>query len=175
MSLPGIPARVRRIHLIGICGTGMASLAGLLFEAGYEVGGSDESVYPPMSTMLRDKGIVVQQGFDAAHLEPPPDLVVVGNIATRFNPEALAASERGIPYLSMPQTIGRLFLEGRHSLVVAGTHGKTSTAAVLAWVLASGGRDPSFLVGGVLRNFDRSYGLGGGEEFVIEGDEYATA
>ncbi len=175
MSLPGIPARVRRVHLIGICGTGMGSLAGLLSEAGYEVGGSDESVYPPMSTMLRDQGIVVQQGFDAAHLEPPPDLVVVGNIATRFNPEALAASERGIPYLRMPQAIGRLFLEGRHSLVVAGTHGKTSTAARLAWVLASGGRDPSFLIGGVLRNFDRSYGLGGGKDFVIEGDEYATA
>jgi UDP-N-acetylmuramate: L-alanyl-gamma-D-glutamyl-meso-diaminopimelate ligase len=163
------------VHLVGICGTGMGSLAGLLAESGYDVRGSDESVYPPMSTMLRDKGIRVLEGYRAEHLDDRPDLVVIGNIATRTNPEAVAAAERGIPFLSMPQAIGELFLEGRHPIVVAGTHGKTTTAGLLAWVLAAAGRDPSFLVGGVLRNFNRSYGLGRGAEFVIEGDEYETA
>lgn len=166
---------VRRVHLVGICGTGMGSLAGLLADAGAEVRGSDESVYPPMSTMLRDKGIRVLEGYRPEHLDDRPELVVIGNIATRSNPEATAAAERGIPFLSMPQAIGRLFLEGRHSVVVAGTHGKTTTAALMAWVLSAAGRDPSFLVGGVLKNFNRSYGLGKGEEFVIEGDEYETS
>ena len=170
---PRLP--VRRVHLTGICGTGMGSLAGLLADAGIEVRGSDESVYPPMSTMLREKGIRLIEGYRAENLDDRPDLVVIGNIATRSNPEAVAAAERGIPYLSMPQAIGRLFLEGRHPIVVSGTHGKTTTSALLAWVLSAGGRDPSFLVGGVLRNFNRSYALGRGEDFVIEGDEYETA
>ncbi|MBI1951803.1 MAG: UDP-N-acetylmuramate dehydrogenase, partial [Acidobacteria bacterium] len=166
---------VRRVHLVGICGTGMGSLAGLLADAGVEVRGSDEAVYPPMSTMLGDKGIRVLEGYRAAHLDDRPDLVIVGNIATRLNPEAVAAIERGIPYLSMPQALGRLFLEGRHSIVVAGTHGKTTTSALMAWVLSAAGRDPSFLVGGVLRDLGRSYNLGRGQEFVLEGDEYETA
>jgi UDP-N-acetylmuramate: L-alanyl-gamma-D-glutamyl-meso-diaminopimelate ligase len=153
----------------------MGSLAGLLTEAGYQVTGSDESVYPPMSTMLQERGIPVLQGYRAEHLDARPDLVVIGNVATKSNPEAVAAIERGIPYLSMPQAIGLLFLEGRHPLVVAGTHGKTTTAALLAWVLESAGRRPSFLVGGVLSNFNRSFGLGAGEDFVIEGDEYETS
>jgi UDP-N-acetylmuramate: L-alanyl-gamma-D-glutamyl-meso-diaminopimelate ligase len=153
----------------------MGSLAGLLADAGFEVRGSDEAVYPPMSTMLRDKGIRLLDGYRAEHLDDRPDLVVIGNIATRANPEAVAAAERGIPFMSMPQAIARLFLEGRHSIVVAGTHGKTTTAGLMAWVLSAAGRDPSFLVGGVLRNFNRSYGLGRGGEFVIEGDEYETA
>ena len=175
MTLSAAGASIRRVHLIGICGTGMASLAGLLAESGAEVRGSDEAVYPPMSTMLRDMGIRVLQGYKAEHLDDRPDLVVVGNIATRTNPEAVAAAERGIPYRSMAAAIGELFLEGRHPIVVAGTHGKTTTSAQMAWVLSSAGRDPSFLVGGVLRNFGRSYGLGRGREFVIEGDEYETA
>ena len=166
---------VRRVHLVGICGTGMGSLAGLLADAGVEVRGSDEAVYPPMSTMLTDKGIRVLEGYRAAHLDDRPDLVIVGNIATRQNPEAVAAVERGIPFLSMPQALGRLFLEGRHSIVVAGTHGKTTTSALMAWVLSAAGRDPSFLVGGVLKDFGRSYSLGRGEDFVLEGDEYETA
>ncbi|HXU12905.1 MAG TPA: UDP-N-acetylmuramate:L-alanyl-gamma-D-glutamyl-meso-diaminopimelate ligase [Candidatus Binatia bacterium] len=166
---------VKRVHLIGVCGTGMGSLAGLLVDAGAEVRGSDEAVYPPMSTMLRDKGIRVLEGYKPAHLDDRPDLVIVGNIATRQNPEALAAVERGIPYLSMPQALGRLFLEGRHSIVVAGTHGKTTTSAVMAFVLSAAGRDPSFLVGGVLIDLGRSYNLGRGEDFVIEGDEYETS
>jgi UDP-N-acetylmuramate: L-alanyl-gamma-D-glutamyl-meso-diaminopimelate ligase len=175
VTSPETPLPIRRIHLIGVCGTGMGSLAGLLADAGYEVRGSDESVYPPMSTMLRDKGIRLLEGYRSEHLDDRPDLVIVGNIATRDNPEAVAAADRAIPYLSMPQAISRLFLEGRHPIVVAGTHGKTTTSALLAWVLTAAGRDPSFLVGGVLRNFNRSYGLGRGEDFVIEGDEYETA
>jgi UDP-N-acetylmuramate: L-alanyl-gamma-D-glutamyl-meso-diaminopimelate ligase len=168
-------AAPRRIHLIGICGTGMASLAGLLQSAGHEVTGSDESVFPPMSTMLQARGIPVMEGYRAEHLDGRPDLVIVGNIATSSNAEAVAARERGIPYLSMAEAIGRLFLEGRHAMVVAGTHGKTTTSALLAWVLHAANRRPSFLVGGVLRNFDRSFDLGSGDEFVIEGDEYETA
>jgi UDP-N-acetylmuramate: L-alanyl-gamma-D-glutamyl-meso-diaminopimelate ligase len=175
MTSPEARLPVRRVHLVGICGTGMGSLAGLLADAGIEVRGSDEAVYPPMSTMLRDKGIRLIEGYRAENLDDRPDLVVIGNIATAANPEAVAAAERGIPYLSMPQAIGRLFLEGRHPIVVAGTHGKTTTSGLLAWVLSAAGRDPSFLVGGVLRNFNRSYGLGRGEDFVIEGDEYETA
>jgi UDP-N-acetylmuramate: L-alanyl-gamma-D-glutamyl-meso-diaminopimelate ligase len=166
---------VRKAHLIGICGTGMGSLAGLLVASGAEVRGSDEAVYPPMSTMLSRLGIRVLEGYRAEHLDDRPDLVVVGNIATRSNPEAVAAAERGIPYLSMAEAIGRLFLEGRHPIVVAGTHGKTTTSGLMAWVLTAAGRRPSFLVGGVLGNFDCSYGLDQGEEFVIEGDEYETA
>jgi UDP-N-acetylmuramate: L-alanyl-gamma-D-glutamyl-meso-diaminopimelate ligase len=175
MTLPPSGPPVKRVHLVGICGTGMGSLAGLLADAGYELRGSDEAVYPPMSTMLRDKGIRVLEGYKAEHLDDRPDLVVIGNIATKANPEAVAARERGIPYVSMPQAIGSLFLEGRHSIVVAGTHGKTTTAGLMAWVLTAAGRDPSFLVGGVLKNFGRSFGLGKGEDFVIEGDEYETS
>jgi UDP-N-acetylmuramate: L-alanyl-gamma-D-glutamyl-meso-diaminopimelate ligase len=168
------PPRLR-IHLIGICGTGMGSLAGLLHEAGHDVRGSDESVYPPMSTMLAERGIPVLPGFRAAHLADRPDLVVVGNVASKSNPEAVAAVDLGLRYLSMPQAIRELFIEGRHSIVVTGTHGKTTTSALMAWVLESAGRKPSFLVGGVLKNFDRSFALGVGEDFVVEGDEYETS
>ncbi|HEV8121309.1 MAG TPA: Mur ligase domain-containing protein, partial [Candidatus Polarisedimenticolia bacterium] len=121
------PAQRQRIHLIGICGTGMGSLAVLLQEAGHEVRGSDTSIFPPMSTLLAARGIRVLEGFRPEHLDDRPDLVIVGNVATRTNPEAVAAGVRGLPYLSMPQAIGRLFLEGRHSIVIAGTHGKTTT------------------------------------------------
>ena len=165
----------RRIHLIGICGTGMGSLAGLLHEAGHDVRGSDESVYPPMSTMLAARGIPVLAGYRAEHLADRPDLVVVGNVASKANPEAVAAVELGLRYLSMPQAIRELFIEGRHSIVVTGTHGKTTTSALMAWVLEAAGRRPTFLVGGVLKNFDRSFALGSGEDFVVEGDEYETS
>jgi UDP-N-acetylmuramate: L-alanyl-gamma-D-glutamyl-meso-diaminopimelate ligase len=168
------PAR-QRLHLIGICGTGMGSLAGLLQEAGHDVRGSDTAVFPPMSTLLAARGIRVLEGFRPEHLDDRPDLVIVGNVATRDNAEAVAAQARGIPYLSMPQAIGRLFLEGRHSIVIAGTHGKTTTSALMAWVLHAAGKHPSFLVGGVLRNFDGSSRLDSGTDFVIEGDEYETS
>jgi len=168
------PARLR-IHLIGICGTGMGSLAGLLHEAGHDVRGSDESIYPPMSTMLAERGIRVLPGYRAEHLADRPDLVVVGNVASKTNPEAVAAVDLGLRCLSMPQAIRELFIEGRHSIVITGTHGKTTTSALMAWVLASAGRRPTFLVGGVLKNFDRSFALGAGEDFVVEGDEYETS
>src|SRR2546422_2449374 len=128
MALPPSGPAVKRVHLVGICGTGMGSLAGLLADAGYEVRGSDEAVYPPMSTMLRDKGIRVLEGYKAQHLDDRPDLVVIGNIATRANPEAVAAGERSIPYLSRPEAIGRLFLVGRRPVVLGGGQWKTTRA-----------------------------------------------
>ena len=172
------PTRGRKIHLIGICGTGMGSLAGLLAEAGHEVRGSDESVFPPMSTMLRSKGIPILEGYKAANLNTGgrPDFVVVGNIASRDNPEVQALLGWKIEYASMPQTIGKFFLEDRHSIVVTGTHGKTTTSALIARMLMAAGLDPSFLVGGVLKDLDTSFRLGApGGPFIIEGDEYETS
>ena len=165
----------RKIHLIGICGTGMGSLAGLLAEAGHEVRGSDENVYPPISTMLERQGIRLMSGYRTANLDWGPDLVVVGNIATRTNPEAEEAVRRALPYRSFPQAVEEFFLRDRHPVVIAGTHGKTTTSALMAWVLREAGREPSWLVGGVLRGQDLSFHLGKGEHFVIEGDEYESA
>jgi len=163
------------IHLIAICGTAMGTLAGMLKAKGFRVSGSDENVYPPMSTQLEKWGIEIQKGFKAENLNPKPDLVVVGNAVSKTNPEVVALLESGIEYLSLPQTLARFFLEEKKSLVVAGTHGKTTTTSLLAWVLADGGLDPSFLVGGIPQNFDSSFALGKGKYFVIEGDEYDTA
>jgi len=165
------------IHMIGICGTGMGSLAGLLRDAGHQVRGSDENVYPPVSTMLRARDIPILEGYRAEHVtaDPRPDLVIVGNIASRSNPEAEALLASGIEYLSMPQALARFFLSSRHPVVVAGTHGKTTTTALIARLLLGAGLDPSFLVGGVLQDLDGSYRLGEGEAFVIEGDEYETS
>lgn len=163
------------VHLIGIGGTGMASLAGLLEDSGCRVTGSDRQLYPPTSILLQELGLQVQSGFDAGHLNPAPDLVVIGNAVRRGNPEAEEVLDRRLPYASMPQVIAERFLAGRHAIVVAGTHGKTTTTAMLAWVLHHAGRDPGWLVGGVPRNVDRSYRIGAGPAFVIEGDEYDTA
>ncbi len=163
------------IHLIAICGTAMGTLAGMLKAKGFRVSGSDENVYPPMSTQLEKWGIEIQKGFKAENLNPKPDLVVVGNAVSKTNPEVIALLESGIEYLSLPQTLARFFLEEKKSLVVAGTHGKTTTTSLLAWVLADCGLDPSFLVGGIPQNFDSSFALGKGKYFVIEGDEYDTA
>ena len=170
-----LPAAVRRVHLMGICGTGMGALAGMLQEAGYEVDGADENVYPPMSDFLARRGIPVAPGYRPAHLEPPPDLVVVGNVIRRDNPQVQALAAAGLAFLSFPQTLAEVFLRDRLSLVVCGTHGKTTTAALLASSLVRAGLDPSFLVGGVLQEFNSSFRLGGGECFVVEGDEYDTA
>ncbi len=153
----------------------MGSLAGLLAEAGHQVQGSDEHVYPPMSSMLESLGISIKQGYRSANLTPEPDLVIVGNVIGRANPEAQALLASGIEHLSMPQALGRFFLSQRHSIVVTGTHGKTTTSGMLARLLELAGRDPSYLVGGVLQDAGRSYRLGGGPEFVIEGDEYETS
>ncbi len=164
-----------RVYLIGIGGVGMAALAGLLQESGCAVSGSDGKLYPPTSTLLAELGVVVHEGFDPAHLDPAPDLVVIGNAVRRGNPEAEAVLDRGLPFASMPQVLRERFLAGRHAVVVAGTHGKTTTTAMLAWVLHSAGRDPGFLVGGMPVNLPRPYRLGRGPAFVIEGDEYDTA
>ncbi len=160
---------------MGICGTGMGSFAGLLQAAGYDVRGSDENVYPPMSDKLAAWGIPVLQGYRAENLDPPPDQVIVGNVIRRTNPEAQAVIERGLPYTSFPKALGDMFLADRHSVVVAGTHGKTTTSSLLAWLLYRGERDPSFLIGGVPENFGEGFRLGRGEHFVVEGDEYDTA
>jgi len=170
-----VPEMIREVYLIGIGGTGMGSLAGLLAAAGYSVRGSDEKLYPPMSDQLEALGIPVCEGFSADNLEPAPDLVIVGNVCRPENPEAVALWRRGLPFLSMPEALDRLFLEGRRSAVVAGTHGKTTTTAMLAHLLTASGRDPSFLVGGVLNGFDTTYHLGQGADFAIEGDEYDSA
>ena len=153
----------------------MATFAAMLKERGYRVTGSDQGVYPPMSDFLAQAGIEVMQGYRAEHLSPAPDLVIVGNAVSRTNPEVAALLESRIPYQSFPQALGNLFLEGKRSLVVAGTHGKTTSTALLGWVLEKAGRQPSLLVGGVTRNFSQGYRLGNGEFFVIEGDEYDTA
>ena len=163
------------VHLVGIGGTGMAGLAGLLHERGCRVTGSDRELYPPTSTLLRALGLEVFTGFDARHLRPAPDLVVIGNVVRRGNPEAEEVLDRRLNYTSMPRLVAERFLEGRHSIVVVGTHGKTTTTAMLAWVLHHAGRDPGFLIGGAPRDFDHSYQIGKGPAFVIEGDEYDTA
>jgi UDP-N-acetylmuramate: L-alanyl-gamma-D-glutamyl-meso-diaminopimelate ligase len=165
----------KHVHVIGIGGSAMAPLAGMLRESGYRVTGSDSGVYPPASTLLEKLGISFFHTFDAVHLTPAPDLVVVGNIIARGNPELEEVLDRKIPYRSMPEILEEVFLPGRHSIVVSGTHGKTTTTAMLAWIFHSAGKRPNFLVGGVAENFGKSYGLGGGEEFILEGDEYETA
>jgi UDP-N-acetylmuramate: L-alanyl-gamma-D-glutamyl-meso-diaminopimelate ligase len=165
----------KHVHIIGIGGSAMAPLAGMLREHGFRVTGSDSGVYPPASTLLEDLGISFFHSFDPAHLNPAPDLVVVGNIIARGNPELEEVLERKIPYRSMPEILEEIFLPGKHSIVVAGTHGKTTTTALLAWMFYSAGRKPTFLVGGVAENFGKSYGLGSGAEMILEGDEYETA
>jgi len=165
----------KHVHVIGIGGSAMAPLAGMLREQGYRVTGSDSGVYPPASTLLEKLGISFFHAFDAAHLQPAPALVVVGNIIARGNLELEEVLDRKIPYRSMPEILEEVFLPGRHSIVVSGTHGKTTTTAMLAWIFETAGKRPNFLVGGVAENFGQSYGLGGGEEFILEGDEYETA
>jgi UDP-N-acetylmuramate: L-alanyl-gamma-D-glutamyl-meso-diaminopimelate ligase len=167
---------VRRVYLIGIGGTAMASLAGMLQQRGYEVAGSDEHVYPPMSTYLEQLRIPVLEGYTKQHLETfRPELVVIGNAAANTNAEAAATVELDLPYTSMPEAIHHLFIRGKHSVVIAGTHGKTTTTSLMAWLLEAAGRDPSMVVGGIPLNFNQNFKLGDGPEFVIEGDEYNTA
>jgi UDP-N-acetylmuramate: L-alanyl-gamma-D-glutamyl-meso-diaminopimelate ligase len=167
---------LKRVYLIGIGGTAMASLAGMLQERGYEVAGSDEHVYPPMSTYLDRLGIPVLEGYTKDHLVTfHPGLVVIGNVAASTNAEAAATLDLDLPYTSMPEAIYELFIKGKHSIVVAGTHGKTTTTSLMAWLLESAGRNPSMVVGGIPLNFNQNFKLGSGSEFVIEGDEYNTS
>jgi UDP-N-acetylmuramate: L-alanyl-gamma-D-glutamyl-meso-diaminopimelate ligase len=168
-------SKPKHIHLIGICGTAMASLAGMLNERGFRVSGSDAAAYPPMSDFLRDLGILVAQPFDAKNLDPRPDLVVVGNAISRGNVELEHILDHRIPFCSLPQLLHDEFLRGKEVLVVAGTHGKTTTTSMLSWIFHSAALDPSFLIGGIAENFGSSFQLGQGKHFIIEGDEYDTA
>lgn len=162
-------------HLIGICGTAMASLAGMLQARGHRVTGSDQNVYPPMSTQLAELGIEVMQGYVAENLNVNPDCVIIGNAMSRGNAEVEETLKRKLLYRSQAETVKEEFIRGRHSLVVAGTHGKTTTTSIATWVMECGGLNPSFLVGGVVQNFGASFRVTDSDYFVIEGDEYDTA
>ncbi|MEA9993553.1 UDP-N-acetylmuramate:L-alanyl-gamma-D-glutamyl-meso-diaminopimelate ligase [Pseudomonas sp. 10B1] len=163
------------IHILGICGTFMGSLAVLAKEQGHRVTGSDANVYPPMSTQLQAQGIELTQGYDAAQLDPAPDLVVIGNALSRGNPAVEYVLNKGLPYVSGPQWLADHVLQGRWVLAVAGTHGKTTTSSMLAWVLEHAGMSPGFLIGGVPQNFAVSARLGDTPFFVVEADEYDSA
>src|ERR1700744_2763147 len=163
------------VHILGICGTFMGGIAAIARAAGHRVTGSDRNVYPPMSTQLEALGIEVQQGFEAAQLEPAPDIVVVGNVMTRGQPVIEALLESRIPYASGPEWLSGEVLKDRWVLAVAGTHGKTTTSSLLRWILEHAGLAPGFLIGGVPANFAASARLGSAPFFVIEADEYDTA
>ena len=163
------------IYCMAIGGTGMAPLACLLQEQGHSVRGTDGPLYPPMSTLLERAGIQPSTGYDPVHLEPRPDLVIIGNAIHRDNPEAVAAERLGLPIVSMPQALARFFLDHHRSLVVSGTHGKTTTTAMAAWVYTACGRDPGYLIGGAPKDLPASFHDGAGDRFVIEGDEYNAA
>lgn len=163
------------VHMMGICGTAMASLAGLLKDRGFRVTGSDQNVYPPMSTQLKNIGIQIMEGYKRENLVPPPDLVIVGNVISRTHEEAQALLESQIPFTSLPSAMGEIVIADRHSMVITGTHGKTTTTALTAWLTDCLGLDPGFMIGGIPKNFGQSYRVGKGKYFVIEGDEYDTA
>lgn len=169
------PQDIKKIYIIAICGTGMASLAGLLKESGYEVTGSDANIYPPMSALLADLKIPVAPGYKRENITKEIDLIIVGNAVSKTNEEVQAVLKMGIPYTSFPDALARFYLEGRKSLVVTGTHGKTTTTALLSWALHACGKNPGFMVGGWLKNFDRNYRVPESDYFVTEGDEYDTA
>ncbi|MBN4054256.1 UDP-N-acetylmuramate:L-alanyl-gamma-D-glutamyl-meso-diaminopimelate ligase [Nitrospira defluvii] len=164
-----------RIHMIAICGSGMAALAGLLKKAGHDVSGSDQAIYPPMSTLLEKSEIVCKTGFEPEHIDPLTDRVIIGNAVSKDNPEVGETLRRKLPYLSMASALAQFFLQEKQSLVVTGTHGKTTTASLLASVLTFAGADPGALIGGWVKNFDSNHRLGQGPFFVVEGDEYDTA
>jgi UDP-N-acetylmuramate: L-alanyl-gamma-D-glutamyl-meso-diaminopimelate ligase len=178
--MTGLSASPRHIHLSGICGTAMASLAGLLQLRGHRITGSDKAAYPPMSDLLRALGIPVMEPYAESNLSPRPDLVVIGNALSRGNPEVERVLDERIPFTSMAALLREEFLQGRESLVVAGTHGKTTTTSMLAWIYQCAAREdaalePSFLIGGVAENFGTSFQLRPTRTFIVEGDEYDTA
>ncbi|MEZ4460064.1 MAG: UDP-N-acetylmuramate:L-alanyl-gamma-D-glutamyl-meso-diaminopimelate ligase [bacterium] len=172
---PELPTDIHKIHVIGICGTGMGSLAAMLKARGFDVRGSDAMAYPPMSDWLRDQGIDIMVGYDAHNLDWNPDLVVVGNVVRKDYADAVAMRERGFPYLSFPEALRHFFMKDSTNLVITGTHGKTTTTSMVAWCLTQAGLDPSFMVGGITGNFDSNYRLSDSKIFVVEGDEYDTA
>ncbi len=171
-----LPDGVKNVHIMGIGGTAMAALAGVLVDAGYTVTGSDgNKVYPPMSDYLARIGVAPMEGYEASNLDHKPDLVIVGNVVRAVYPEAEALLASDIPYMSFPSLLGARFIAEKRCIVMAGTHGKTTTSAIASWLMESAGKNPGFLVGGVMANFDRTARAGGGNHFVIEGDEYDTA
>ncbi len=175
LSKNRIPGNVRSIHLIAACGTGMGALACLLKDLGFAVTGSDQHVYPPISTFLHAKGIPLTQGYAARNLDHMPDLVVVGNAVSKDNPEVVAMHQKELYFCSMPQAVNAFAGKGKQVVLVGGTHGKTTTSALIAWLLESAGLDVSFFIGGILANFSSNYQLGRGDYLVVEGDEYDTA
>lgn len=164
-----------KIHLMGICGTAMASLAGLLKDRGFQVQGSDQNPYPPMSTQLEALKIPIMKGYQAENLHPKPDFVIVGNVISKTNAEAQELLKLGIPYTSLPKAMGEFIIADRESIVVSGTHGKTTTTSMMAWVLTGIEKQVGFLIGGIAKNFSKSFQNPEGKYFVIEGDEYDTA
>jgi len=170
-----IPENVKKIHLIAVCGTAMGALACMLKDTGFEVTGSDNQVYPPMSDFLASRGVKITEGFHEKNLAYHPDLVVVGNAVTRINPEAIALNNLGLPFCSMPQAVNHFMAANKKSIVITGTHGKTTTSSLTAWILHKAGLNPSFLIGGILKNFNSNYRFGSGGYVVLEGDEYDTA
>ena len=174
-ELNHVPDVVKTIHVMGICGTAMAAIAGMLKEQGFTITGSDAHVYPPMSEFLAQIGVHPFTGYAPENLAHNPDLVIVGNVITRSNPEAVALAASQIPYVSMPQALAHFFIASRRSLVLAGTHGKTTTSSMLASALDDMGEDPTFMIGGIVQKFSANYRIGSGPYFVAEGDEYDTA
>jgi UDP-N-acetylmuramate: L-alanyl-gamma-D-glutamyl-meso-diaminopimelate ligase len=168
-------AKIRHVHLVAVCGTGMGSLAGMLKARGLHVTGSDVAAYPPMSTQLEKLGVQIKIGYDPANLRPRPDLVVIGNAISKGNPEGDAVIANDIPYMSMTEALRKFFFADRQLAALCGTHGKTTSTALLAWTLSAAGKDPTYLVGGVLENTGVSYRVGQGPLAVVEGDEYDTA
>ncbi len=166
---------IKKIHLIAACGTGMGTLACILKEMGYSVSGSDQNVYPPMSDFLRDNGIELFDGYDPENLACGPDLVIIGNAVTKDNIEARAVLENGIDYMSMPQAVNKFLAHDKKIILVTGTHGKTTTSSIMSHMLYTAGMDPSFMIGGILKDFNSSFRIGTGDYMVIEGDEYDTA
>src|SRR6266446_262191 len=165
----------QHFHFLGICGTAMGSVAAALQERGFKVTGSDENVYPPMSIFLEKKGIALKEGYRAENIPADVDVVVIGNAIKRGNPEVEAVLNRKLFYISLPEVLRNHFLRGRHNLVVTGTHGKTTTTALLAWIMEKAGRKPSYVIGGIPKNFGEGARLNDSKYFVIEGDEYDTA
>src|SRR5438034_6844372 len=165
----------KKFHFLGICGTAMASVAAALQERGFKISGSDENVYPPMSNFLQEKGITAKEGYRAENIPADADVVVSGNAMKRGNPEVEAVLNRILFYLSLPEVLKNYFLRGRHNLVVTGTHGKTTTTALLAWIMEKAGRNPGYLIAGLPKNFGQGARLNDSKYFVIEGDEYDTA
>jgi UDP-N-acetylmuramate: L-alanyl-gamma-D-glutamyl-meso-diaminopimelate ligase len=165
----------KSFHFLGICGTAMGSVAAALRDRGFQVTGSDENVYPPISIFLQKKGIAIKAGYRAENIPRDADVVVIGNAMKRGNPEVEAVLNRKLFYLSLPEVLKSYFLRGKHNLVVSGTHGKTTTTALLAWIMEKGGRKPGFLIGGIPKNFGEGARLNDSKYFVIEGDEYDTA